>query len=121
VKNDSVLIPKEKWLEANCLQNEPQIACFDKLWKVHEQQTRILLRMQQVIIDGPPVVMKEFTPEERMRLDKAIELLEACSEDLFITGENKALETQVDSFLAMHRKDNGHYIGLDRLPSSLKE
>ena len=92
---------------------------FGISWNDYEEQTKMLLRMNESILNldlvHPPMIVDPKDGSIRpVGMDKAIELLEACSEDLFITNEDKALEAQVDSFLKEHSKDNGHYIGLDR-------
>lgn len=104
VKNDSVLIPKNEWLKRRDLFRQRQCNSFDVLWDEHERQTEGLLRMQQAIVDGPPVVLKTIEDEDvvqqRVTLDKAIELLEICSKELFFHDYGDVeLEGRVDAFL----------------------
>lgn len=44
------------------------------------------------------LICTETSPKKE-QLNKAIELLEACSEDLFISGDDVELETRVDEFI----------------------
>jgi len=54
-------------------------------------------------------------------LDKAIELLEACTEDLFIEGCDKQLEDAVDKFLSENSKCSTNCTECKNCPTSLKE
>jgi len=119
--NDSVLISKDEWLKRNNLFNQHQCNSFDELWIEYELQIKRLIRMQDSISKGSPIVMKEFTSPQQAQFDKAIELLEACSEDLFIEECDQLLEEAVDKFLSENGKCTANCTECKNCPTSLHE
>ena len=101
MSNNSVLISKEKWLQQNDFNQIPPIE-FICLWKEYERQTLTLMGMAESAINRP-VVLKTMEDadviEQRQQYNRAIELLEACSEHLFMIPGDYLLEDHVDTFL----------------------
>jgi hypothetical protein len=122
--SESVLIPKDQWILMNgchsVREGTDYEAAFNKLWEDHEEQMERMLVLADSAMNRP-VVMKEFTPEERTQLDTAIELLTECSNELFVNESNAVLEQQVDEFLSENAECCGACEGCNKdLPSSLK-
>jgi hypothetical protein len=109
--SDSVLISKDEWFRAAGLVPDNYYGAFNALWSEYEQQTKMLLRMQESLIERP-IVLKTMEDadviEQRQQLNTAIELLEACSEDLFISGDDAELETRVDEFIKSVKHSGAH-------------
>ena len=74
---------------------------FNLLCQHADQQDMMLKRISDMndAAMNQPMFHKSNIPTPHEQFNRAIELLEACSEDLFITGDDKELETQVDVFL----------------------
>lgn len=70
--------------------------------EINSKLTERLTKMTDSAINRP-VVLKTLEDadvvEQRKQFNKAIELLEACSDDLMFSGNNTGLERQVDEFL----------------------
>jgi len=96
--NKPALSPYGRWLSHKNLLDAPIDKKLYELWAEFEQQCQLISTMQQNAIDKP-IIMKEFTSPEQQQFNRAIELLEACSEDLFIADCDQALEAQVDEFI----------------------
>lgn len=70
-------------------------------------ETAEVLRIERTysLPDGLVIeVVDSLTPPQphtfvQQQFDRAIELLEACSEDLFITNTDEELENHIDTFL----------------------
>lgn len=101
-------LPFDSYLEMAIRNSEAELfrsQFFRPLAKHADQQYMMLKRLSDMrdAAINPPIVLKTMEDadviEQRKQFDRAIELLEACSEDLFISGDDKELETQIDVFL----------------------
>lgn len=73
------------------------IRSMDNMWVQSALQSKIInhIDKQHEIIS----TLKPSSDIGQARFNRAIELLEACSEDLFITDTDKELERHIDTFL----------------------
>ena len=122
MSNDSVLISKEEWLKRHDLNRQHHSHSFDILWDEYEHQVERMLQFTSAVIASPveaeqiikllntplhaintasPILIhKSNIATTQDQFNKAIELLEACSEDLFLGfGDDIELEHHVDEFL----------------------
>lgn len=78
---------------------------FRVMCEIADQQDLILKRIGDMkdAAMNPPIVLKTMRDadviEQGEQFHRAIELLEACSEDLFITNTDKELENNIDEFI----------------------
>lgn len=75
------------------------IKCDDKI--IEDQAVKIVEFQKQItelLSENVNIGLLNMT-DQTQKLQKAIELLKACSQELFINGSNIALETEVDEFL----------------------
>lgn len=108
---------KDEWIKQN-VHHMTYPDGFDVLWGEFDRVSRLLVRMSNDVLMMLEPKNNSIRP---VGMDRAIELLTACSEDLFIEGNDKPLEDAVDKFLNENGKCTANCTECKNCPTSLQK